>query len=42
MATIIGIIAVGFMLFCIGGLATCLLGAKLIENDQRRRVSPWG
>ncbi len=42
MATVVGIVVIGFMLFCVGVFACLLLGAKLIESDQRRRVSPWG
>ena len=42
MATVVGIVVIGFMLFCVGVFACFLLGAKLIESDQRRRVSPWG
>jgi len=42
MATVGGIFAIAAMLFCVGACVSCILYAKLIESDQRRRVSPWG
>jgi len=42
MATVVGIVAFGFMLLCVGVFACCILYAKLTERDQIRRVSPWG
>lgn len=39
MTTVVGIVLIGFMLFCVGVFACLLLGAKLIENDLRR-ISP--
>ncbi len=42
MATVVGIVAIGFMLFCVGCYACCLLYTTLLERDRIRRVSPWG
>jgi len=40
MATVVGIVVVGFMLLCVGVIACALLYAKITESHLRR-VSPW-
>lgn len=42
MATVVGIVALGLMLFCVGCYASCLLYATLTERESIRRVSPYG